>query len=195
MREPFDECEAFRQGVLAVGGGRDAEGHVVGKRGAGEAVVGHAVGILALRGFDLETPRSAQVQGDRHLGEPRGVLGVRVDLHRGISGDVAGAAHRRRNGDRPAFQFVHVQLNDRAFGERGDGQVPEDGAAVEARVDLAQGGQGFGASQRPTQRALDGPGVEAAAFDTGPCVHPPIVPRSGAAVEMSAPPRNNCAYG
>ena len=103
--------------------------------------------------------------------------------------------HGRRDRRRATVHLIDVQLDDSAVRQRGNRQVPKDRSAVETRIHLAQRRERLRGAQSAAQRTLHGLGVEAPTFDTGPCVHAPIVPRSGAPVEMSAQPRNNCAYG
>ena len=160
-----------------------------------QAVVGHAIGVVAASGLKLEAARALQVQRDRHFGESGRVLRIRVHLHRGVPGNVTDPVHGRRNRRRATVHLIDVQLDDSAIRQRGHRQVSKDRSAVETRIYLAQCRQRLRGTQSPAQRTLHGLGVEAPTFDTGPCVHAPIVPRSGAPVEMSAQPRNNCAYG
>ena len=191
----IDEFEGLVQRVLSVGGRRNAEGQVVWVRGARVAVVGHAIGVVAAGGFHIEAARALQIQRDRQFGEAVGVFGVGEDFHRGVACDVGHAGHGGRDVGGAAVQFVDVQLDDGSARQGDDGEVTEDGSSIEASIDLAQRRQRFDLPQGAAQRALDGPRVKAASFNTGPCVHPPIVPRSGAPVEMSAQARHNCSYG
>ena len=133
----IDEDHGLVKGVLAVGGRGDTEGHVVGEGRARQAVVGHAIGVIAASGLEVEAARALQVQRDRHLGQTGRVLGVGVDLHRGVSGDVTHPMHSRRDRRRAAVHLIDVQLDDGAVRQRGDGQVTEDRSAVETRIHLA----------------------------------------------------------
>ena len=157
----IDEDHGLVESILTVGGRGDTERHIVGEGRARQAMVGHAIRVVAAGGLKLEAARALQVQGDRHLGQAARVLGVRVDLHRGVTGDVAHAVHGRRNRRRSAVHLINVQLNDGAVRQRGDREVPEDRSAVETRIHLAQRRERLRSAQSAAQRTLHGLGVTA----------------------------------
>gem|GEM_PF-3673102 len=148
-RQVIDELRGLFQGVLSVHGRRDAERHVIGERRTREAVVGHARGVVAARGFELEAARPLEVQRDCHLGQAGGVLGIGVDLHRRIAGDVSHAVNGGCDRRRAAAHLIDVQLDDGPLGQGRDGEVTEHGAPVESRVHLTQCRERVCRAQRP----------------------------------------------